>query len=48
MNQLKVKPSQQLLQHPRQHLLPRLLTLLHQLAAAAVGAKLTEGGDAKS
>ena len=35
MHQLKVKPSQQLLQHPRQLLLLRLLSLLRQLAAAA-------------
>jgi len=48
MHQLKVKPSQQLLQHPRQHLLLCLPSLLHQLAAAAVGARPTEGGDANS
>ncbi len=48
MHQLKVKPSQQLLQRPRQHLLLRLLSLLHQLAAAAAGAKPTEGSDANS
>ncbi len=48
MHQLKVKPNQQLLQHPGQHLLLRLLSLLPQLAAAAMGARLTEGSDANS
>ena len=40
MHQLKVKPGQQLLQHPRPHLLLRLLSLSHQPAAVlAVKAK---------